>query len=61
MFECDTNCVDCLNYYACDRPTKLEEETRNFWLDEREQEYNSQFDEYDDPYYDEEVDIEPMI
>lgn len=36
-FTCDTNCLDCPNWHRCESPMKLEEETRDFWLNEREQ------------------------
>lgn len=45
--ECDTNCIDCKYYYSCVSEMKLEEETRDFWLSEREgkEEYNEYYED----------------
>lgn len=34
--KCDTNCIECKSYYVCESKLKLEDETRDFWLNERE-------------------------
>ena len=51
---CDTNCIDCSSYYDCESPFKLDEQTMNFWLNERDYEppYREPFgnDDCDVPY-----------
>lgn len=46
--ECDTNCIDCKYYYSCESETKLEESTRDFWLNEREQYDDNEFTYHDE-------------
>mgnify|MGYP001197258299 FL=1 len=36
--NCDTNCLDCKSYYICESSFKLDEQTRDFWLNERDYE-----------------------
>src|SRR5690606_6415739 len=36
--NCDTNCIDCNFYDDCESPFKLDEQTMDFWLNERDYE-----------------------
>ncbi|NLB78073.1 MAG: hypothetical protein GX796_04285 [Clostridiaceae bacterium] len=33
---CNCNCIDCNLYYSCTSELKIDENTREFWLSERE-------------------------
>lgn len=34
-YGCACDCLDCKKYYACQSDLKIDEDTRNFWLNER--------------------------
>lgn len=36
--DCDTHCIDCNFYDDCESPIKLDEQTMDFWLNERDYE-----------------------
>jgi hypothetical protein len=61
--NCDTHCIDCSSYYDCESPFKLDEQTINFWLNERDYEppYREPFgnDDYDAPDFSNYVQEEP--
>ena len=44
QIECTTDCVHCVSYYRCTSEMKLDEHTRDFWLNEEKK-----ADEYEEP------------